>query len=98
MPGAEVKFQAMAPLIGLSVMMPASFILNIPLGMWRTRTRKFSPAWFISIHLAVPLIYFLRTFIGLGIGPSLFNRYAILGQIFGGTLRKKKRREKIKFR
>ena len=34
--------------------------LNLPLGAVRTRTRKFSVAWFVAIHAAIPLVIVAR--------------------------------------
>lgn len=57
---------------------------NIPLGIWREHTLKFSLSWFIAVHAAVPFIAMLRkavvmpkTAIALTIGAS------ILGQVIG---------------
>ncbi|KAK1300428.1 hypothetical protein QJS10_CPB13g00648 [Acorus calamus] len=33
---------------------------NIPLGIWREHTKKFSPSWFVAVHAAVPFIAMLR--------------------------------------
>nr|BAH20351.1 AT5G45410 [Arabidopsis thaliana] len=57
---------------------------NVPLGVWREHTKKFSPAWFLAVHAAVPFIAMLRksvlmpkTAMALTIGAS------ILGQVIG---------------
>lgn len=57
---------------------------NVPLGIWREHTRKFSPSWFAAVHAAVPFIAMLRksvlmpkTAMALTIGAS------ILGQVIG---------------
>ncbi|CAN8267425.1 unnamed protein product [Cochlearia groenlandica] len=57
---------------------------NIPLGVWREHTIKFSPSWFLAVHAAVPFIAMLRksvlmpkTAMALTIGAS------ILGQVIG---------------
>lgn len=57
---------------------------NVPLGVWREHTQKFSLAWFTAIHAAVPFIAMLRksvvmpkTAMALTIGAS------ILGQVIG---------------
>ncbi|GMI84849.1 NON HOST RESISTANCE 2B [Hibiscus trionum] len=57
---------------------------NVPLGIWREHTKKFSPSWFVAVHAAVPFIAMLRksvlmpkTAIALTIGAS------ILGQVIG---------------
>ncbi len=48
-------------------------ILNIPFGSYRNLTRKFSFAWFASIHLPIPLIIYIR--------HSLFNAPIDIGSI-----------------
>ncbi|KAG2261944.1 hypothetical protein Bca4012_013397 [Brassica carinata] len=57
---------------------------NVPLGVWREHTVKFSPSWFVAVHAAVPFIAMLRksvlmpkTAMALTIGAS------ILGQVIG---------------
>ncbi|GLT61484.1 hypothetical protein SLA2020_341870 [Shorea laevis] len=57
---------------------------NIPLGVWKEHTKKFSLSWFAAIHAAVPFIAMLRksvvmpkTAMALTIGAS------ILGQVIG---------------
>ncbi|CAK7325497.1 unnamed protein product [Dovyalis caffra] len=57
---------------------------NVPLGIWREHTKKFSPSWFAAVHAAVPFIAMLRKSIlmpksamALTIGAS------ILGQVIG---------------
>lgn len=74
-------------LAGFIVVALISFGLNIPLGLWRATTKKFSFSWFISIHLAVPLIYFLRVSQGLSKWTiPFFFACAIFGQIAGGRI------------
>ncbi|KAL9246975.1 hypothetical protein vseg_020452 [Gypsophila vaccaria] len=58
--------------------------VNVPLGIWREHTQKFSVAWFIAVHAAVPFIAMLRkavlmpkTAMALTIGAS------VLGQVIG---------------
>jgi len=42
------------------VIMAFAFFVNLPFGYWREGVRKFSPAWFVAVHAAVPLIVALR--------------------------------------
>ncbi|KAI9083915.1 hypothetical protein K1719_034173 [Acacia pycnantha] len=58
--------------------------VNVPLGVWREHTKKFSLSWFAAVHAAVPFIAMLRKSVlmpksamALTIGAS------ILGQIIG---------------
>lgn len=77
----------MNTVLRLILVMIASFGLNIPLGMWRVRTKKFSLKWFVSIHIAVPLIFILRVSEGLAYWTiPIFVVFAVMGQLFGGRV------------
>lgn len=63
-------------LIALTIM------LNIPLGMWRATVRKFSLAWLVAVHAAVPLIVGLRLWLNMSnwlipilIGAAVFSQW-----------------------
>ncbi|HUW63113.1 MAG TPA: hypothetical protein VMW83_00135 [Spirochaetia bacterium] len=64
-----------------------SLVVNLPLGFWRAGLRKFSPAWFVAVHLSIPLIIYLRFRLGVS---ALFIPFtlgmAVLGQLVGGNL------------
>lgn len=64
-----------------------TLLVNVPMGYWRSMVKKYSLQWFLAIHLAVPVIFLLRTEAGLGYGyiPELVV-FAIAGQIIGGRL------------
>lgn len=69
----------------------AAILVNIPLGYFRQGVAKFSFAWYFYIHISIPFIIYLRIksgyswkFIPLTIAG------AIIGQIVGGRLRKKR--------
>ena len=53
-------------LIGTDPLLPfvyvslITFLLNIPFGYYRGRTRKFSVRWFLSIHIPVPFLIYTR--------------------------------------
>jgi hypothetical protein len=63
------------------------FGLNLPFGLWRSRVRKFSWPWILSIHLPVPLVIAIRIFSGIGFHfvtyPVLVGAF-FLGQFTGG--------------
>ena len=63
--------------------------LNIPLGYLRQGRRKYSFAWFVYIHLSIPLIAYLRiaNHITSWFIP-FFLLCAIAGQIVGGRMRR----------
>ena len=72
------------------VLAGAIVVLNLPFGFWRAGARKFSPAWFLAVHLPVPLAIGLR--IGAGAGwrlatLPLFVAAFFAGQFLGGKLR-----------
>ncbi|CAN0840713.1 hypothetical protein LINGRAHAP2_LOCUS2893 [Linum grandiflorum] len=68
---------------------------NVPLGMWKEHTEKFSLSWFAAVHAAVPFIAMLRKSVlmpksamALTIGAS------IMGQVIGS--RAERQRLKLK--
>ena len=64
--------------------------LNVPLGYLREGRRKYSFAWFVYIHLSIPLIAYLR--IANHVTSLLipfFILCAIAGQIAGGRARRR---------
>lgn len=57
---------------------------NIPLGIWREHTKKFSPSWFVAVHAAVPFIGMLRKSVLMPKSAMAFTIAAsILGQVIG---------------
>ncbi len=71
-----------ALLFGLGV------LLNLPFGWLRARARRFSLAWFLYIHLPIPLLFLLRLALGLSFWAIPFSLAgAVLGQVCGGRLR-----------
>ena len=76
-------------LLTLGLVGRAVFMLNIPFGYWRDRSRKFSLQWILAIHLPIPLIIGLRIVTHLGWHPSTFPVTIgsfFLGQFLGGRL------------
>jgi len=73
----------------------AVFVLNLPFGAWRARTRKFSLPWFLAVHAPVPLVVALRVAAGLGwhlvTFPVLIGAF-FLGQLAGASLQRRWRR------
>lgn len=65
----------------------AAFLLNLPFGYLRHRSKKLSLKWFLYIHLPIPFIYVLRTIAGFGyqIIPIIAVG-AIIGQLVGGRI------------
>lgn len=57
-------------------------LLNIPFGYWRENVKKFSTQWFLSVHLPVPVIMFLR--IQMGLGWELSTYLMLVGAYFTG--------------
>lgn len=43
-----------------AALMAVAMLGNIPAGMVREHCRKFSPAWFVAVHIAVPFVAMLR--------------------------------------
>lgn len=71
----------------LFVIANLAFAMNVPLGLWRTRTRRLSWRWIVALHLAVPPIVALR--FSLHVSPiyiPILIAAAVLGQMAGGWL------------
>jgi hypothetical protein len=60
----------------------AVFLLNLPFGFWRARTKKFSASWFLAVHVPVPGVVALRIFSGLGWRFTTFP--VLIGAFFAG--------------
>ena len=83
----------MHSIIALSGLTLFAVIINLPLGYLRQNYEKFSFGWYFYIHISIPIIIFLRVkfgyswkFIPLTLGG------AVVGQLLGGILHKKRNR------
>ncbi|KAF9626124.1 hypothetical protein IFM89_030971 [Coptis chinensis] len=57
---------------------------NVPLGIWREHTRKFSPTWFVSVHAAVPFLAMLRKSVAMPkTAMAITIAASVLGQVIG---------------
>ena len=71
--------------IGLLLLL--AFAINLPLGWWRCRRRKFSPSWFVAIHASIPVLIATRFALGLSLWiiPAEIVS-AIVGQLTGARV------------
>jgi len=80
----------MSTLAAYSVALLATFLVNLPLGWWRAGLRKFSPAWFVAVHAAVPAVIGLRFALGLPFRWVALPAFVLAyfgGQFVGSRLR-----------
>jgi hypothetical protein len=81
-------------MLDLSLVLVFTFAVNIPFGYWRESVRKFSPAWFVAVHAAVPLVIAVRLLLGVEFAwlnvPLLVAAY-FAGQTIGARLFRKTR-------
>lgn len=64
-----------------------AFMLNLPMGYLRSKTKKLSFKWFVCVHLSIPFIYLGRLFSHVdAIYIPIFIVAALLGQVWGGKL------------
>ena len=71
----------------------ATFVINVPFGYWRAGVAKFSPAWFVAVHAAVPLVVVLRYALGLPFRWIVFPLFMAAyfgGQTVGARLRQRR--------
>ena len=68
--------------------------LNIPLGYLREGQRKYSFAWFVYVHLSIPLIAYLMiaNHVTSWLIP-FFILCALVGQVVGGRVRRRAGKE-----
>ena len=77
--------------INIIILMSVAFTLNLPLGYIRGPVKKYTFKWFLYIHLAIPLIFLLRRYFGLGVEMIPVNiTLSVIGQIIGGKIYKKR--------
>ncbi|NIQ94400.1 MAG: hypothetical protein GWN87_09435 [Desulfuromonadales bacterium] len=82
-----------AQTFNLVILLLSSFGLNVPLGYLRESQRKFSVRWFVYIHLSIPIIIAVRVTFGFGWGiVPLTLGFAVLGQLVGGYLNRRRAR------
>ncbi len=72
----------------------AALVINLPLGYLREGKRKLSLAWFVYVHLSIPLIAYLRisNHVSAWAIPP-FVACALIGQIAGGRMRRTRRKQ-----
>ena len=82
----------MNSIIGLLGLILFAVAINVPLGYLRQNYEKFSFGWYFYIHISIPLIIYMRIksgyswkFIPLTLGG------AVVGQILGGVIHKKRK-------
>jgi len=68
--------------MNLLIVTLAVFVLNIPFGYWRANVKKLSVQWFLSIHVPIPFVIFLRIYGGIGF--ALYTYPIIVAAFFGG--------------
>ncbi|KAJ6833956.1 uncharacterized protein M6B38_337040 [Iris pallida] len=66
---------------------------NVPLGVWREHTKKFSPQWFAAVHAAVPFIAMLRKSVLM---PRTAMAFTIAASILGQTIGSRAERMRLK--
>jgi len=58
--------------------------VNVPFGMWKEHTKKFSLSWFVAVHAAVPFIAMLRKSVVMPKSAMVLTIAAsIIGQVIG---------------
>jgi len=84
----------MDPTLACALAILATLVINLPFGYWRAGVRKFSPAWFVAVHAAVPMVVALRLALGIPFRWALFPLFVLAyfaGQTAGARLRARHR-------
>ncbi|PNW70224.1 hypothetical protein CHLRE_17g710900v5 [Chlamydomonas reinhardtii] len=88
-PVRELRPQAL-PIKLMAVVMTTA-ALNVPCGMWREHTDKFSSQWFMAVHATIPFIAMLRKAVIMPKYAILFTiAAAIAGQAMGAKLERRR--------
>ena len=78
-------------MIAILIVSVFSFLINIPLGMWKERYKRLSLPWLVILHLSVPVIIVLRIYLHANLYfIPLFIALAVTGQWIGKKLYIKK--------
>ena len=88
-PVRDLRPQALP--VKLATLGVGTSVLNVPFGMWREHTRKFSPEWFLAVHATIPFVAMTRQ--GIGMPKTvifLTIGSAILGQALGARLERQR--------
>ena len=88
-PVRDLRPQALP--VKLATLGAGTAVLNIPFGMWRDHTKKFSPEWFLAVHATIPFVAMTRQ--GIGMPKTvifLTIAAAITGQAVGARLERKR--------
>lgn len=61
-----------------------AFVVNLPLGAWRSRYKRLTLPWWLLIHASIPLIVALRIWLDTHhLFIPLFIALAVMGQLLG---------------
>lgn len=64
-----------------------TFMLNMPFGYLRGKTKRFSLKWFLYIHLPIPFVLLARILSNIDMSYiPLFVLASVIGQVWGGKL------------
>lgn len=88
-PVRDLRPQALP--VKLATLGAGTAVLNVPFGMWREHTRKFSPQWFLAVHATIPFVAMTRQ--GIGMPKTvifLTIASAILGQAVGARVERRR--------
>ncbi len=78
-------------ILEIIVVSAIAFILNFPLGRWRSRYKRLSLPWWLLIHASIPVILSMRIWLDTPrFCIPLFIAVAILGQQTGVWSAKRK--------
>lgn len=88
-PVRDLRPQALP--VKLATLGAGTAMLNVPFGMWRDHTKKFSPEWFLAVHATIPFVAMTRQ--GIGMPKTvifLTIAAAIAGQAVGARVERKR--------
>lgn len=82
----------MHPVLLFLGIMALACIINLPFGYLRQNYEKFTFGWYFYVHISIPIIIYLRIKSGFSwkLIPLTLGS-AVVGQLIGGKLNKKRK-------
>jgi len=66
-------------LLAVLATLVVAFIINLPLGFWRSGQRKYSWRCFLAIHLSIPVVVAVRVALGISLWYAPLVAVAAIG-------------------
>ena len=74
-------------MISIAALLALAFVINLPLGWWRSRQRRLSASWFLALHASIPFLIATRFALDITFWVIPIEiAFAIVGQLTGARV------------